>query len=273
MNEIKLSKEIFSRFGTIKRARGNFLYTAKGVRLTDLFLEGGRAVLGWGSDNSKCWTIFKNIISRGITGSYITDFNAYSKDSFTTQLDRSISFLLNSERKTYIFNNKEEALKTAININQSSVSVYKPWAWEDTKIETVECVVIASPLAWAQNIWILAVKRELNTLVLDQIKSLVLPAPLEAALIRSVWDLIKVIQNRSEKDWFIYDKILTKYWTRKGPWLFPKVKEDDYQNFVLHCLDCNIVISPFYTVPSIVPYGADFGVFKKLEKNPFTLNQ
>ncbi|MBP5284181.1 MAG: hypothetical protein J6Y93_05900, partial [Treponema sp.] len=67
-----MAEEIFKRWGTVKRARGNFLYTAKGVRLTDMFLEGGKAVLGWGSDNTSAWTVFKNILSRGLTGSYFT---------------------------------------------------------------------------------------------------------------------------------------------------------------------------------------------------------
>ena len=36
--------EISKRFGAIKRARGTFFYTEKGIRLTDLYLENGRAV-------------------------------------------------------------------------------------------------------------------------------------------------------------------------------------------------------------------------------------
>ena len=38
--------EIKKRYGIITRARGSFLYTQKNVRLTDLFQEGGRAILG-----------------------------------------------------------------------------------------------------------------------------------------------------------------------------------------------------------------------------------
>ncbi len=50
MTEIQnLANKIKNRYGTVKRARGSFLYTEKRIRLTDLFLEGGRAILGWGA--------------------------------------------------------------------------------------------------------------------------------------------------------------------------------------------------------------------------------
>ena len=98
-----------------------------------------------------------------------------------------------------------------------------------------------------------------------------IPAPLHAAIARSIYDLIAALSERQEKHWFIYDKILTKYWERKGPYLFPKVAKEKYSDFMLHCLNLGIVISPDYAVPSIVPFGADTGVFTALKNNPFEL--
>ena len=61
MNEIDfLAEEIFLRYGNVKRARGPFLYTEKGKRLTDLYQENGRAILGWGG--SSAFTMLKNAI-------------------------------------------------------------------------------------------------------------------------------------------------------------------------------------------------------------------
>ena len=95
--------EISNRFGNIKRARGTFLYTEKGVRVTDLYLEQGRAVLGWGNDNGTNGTSgflkFKNIINRGLTGSFNTDFSK--------QLDRAVSDLLNANCKAFVFSTEE----------------------------------------------------------------------------------------------------------------------------------------------------------------------
>ena len=97
-----------------------------------------------------------------------------------------------------------------------------------------------------------------------------LPFVLEVAITRSIYNLIKALQERQEKDWFIYDPVLTKYWNGEGPYLFPTVPKDNYRDFALHCLDCGLVISPDYNQPSIVPFGADRGVLTKLKNSPFT---
>ncbi len=266
---LNLSSEISSRYGTIKRARGPFLYTAKGRRLTDLFQEGGRAILGWGSDHTSAWTVFKNVLSRGINGSYDTDFGSSNVIS-KSRLSRSVSELFGSQRTAYVFDSKDKALRAALSVSSQSTSIFKPWNTENINWRVVDCIVFAPVLAWTDSTWIVAVDDELSIAAV-QLNGLAvkIPAPLEAAVTRSIYDLIKALQEREEKDWFIYDKVLTKYWTRKGPWLFPKVSEEQYGDFFVFCLDRGIVISPDYRQPSIVPFGADKGVFKELEKTPF----
>ncbi|MDE6349398.1 MAG: hypothetical protein K2K67_00135, partial [Treponemataceae bacterium] len=89
------------------------------------------------------------------------------------------------------------------------------------------------------------------------------------AVTRSLYDLAAAIKVRQEKDWFVYDTVLVSYWTRRGPYLFPKVPRAQYAAFVRHCLQHALVVSPCYEQPSIVPFGADFGVFRLLQRNPF----
>ena len=179
--------------------------------------------------------------------------------------------------KTQLATEDLDALKKGLAVSKDGTFVYRPWGGQGLDFQKADCVLIAPPLAWAQNLWVLALKQDIVLKKSDVLKenetvagsSLFIPAALEAALTRSFYDLIKALQVREEKDWFKYDKILSEYWTRKGPWLFPKVPEEKYADFMQHCLDCELVISPFYSVPSLVPFGADSGVFKKLEKNPF----
>ncbi len=64
----ELAAEIKKRYGFVRRARGCYLYTEKNVRLTDCFLDGGRALLGW--DGGKARTVFKDTLERGANGSY-----------------------------------------------------------------------------------------------------------------------------------------------------------------------------------------------------------
>ena len=271
MLELKnFSKEVFSRYGTIKRARKCFLYTEKGIRLTDLYQEGGRAILGWGGS---AFTVFKNVLERGITGSFLTDFSSPNGRE-RSQLERAISKLFDDERKVFVFSTKQAALKAAISISAESTSIFRPWNPVEVNWQNVDCIIFEPTFPWTSDIFILAVK---NFCIQPNLKEnefeneTFLSAPLCAALTRSVYDLIKAFNEREEKHWFIYDQIIMRYWKRKGPYLFPKIPESKYSDFVLHCLDCHLVISPDFNQPSIVPFGADKGNFTLLKNNPFKL--
>lgn len=276
MNEIvQLASDITSQYGIIKRARGCFLYTAKGVRLTDLYQEGGRAILGWGSSaGTSAFTVLKNVLSRGANGSFDTDFTPRADGSKKSQLARAVSALLASERTAYLFATKKDALDAALRVSPEHTSCYKPWV-QTVDWQTVEAAVIEPPLPMALPLWLLAVKsdlplsEDLNKELLEKTQRF--PAALCAAVTRSLYDLIAALKIREEKHFFVYDPVLTKYWERRGPYLYPKVPQDKYAGFVRHCLAQTLVISPVYNQPSIVPFGADRGVFRALENNPFPL--
>lgn len=260
-----LAAEIKERFGTIKRARNCFLYTAKGVRLTDMYQEGGRAILGWAGGSA--FTMFKNAMNRGVTGSFATDYEY--------QTVRAVQKLFESDRKLFYFNSYESALKSAVQFSATGTTVYKPWNPVAIEWNQQDAIVFAPALPWSQSIYIVAVKPGVVQKTLEDGKLITsnenIPAPLHAAIARSIYDLIASLSERQEKHWFIYDKVLTKYWERKGPYLFPKISKDRYNDFLIHCLNLGIVISPDYSVPSIVPFGADVGVFTSLKNNPFEL--
>lgn len=255
--------EISNRFGYVKRARGTFLYTEKNVRVTDMYLENGRAILGWGNDNGQTGTAsflkIKNLINRGLTGSFDT--------SFSKQLDKAVSDLLNAQCNAYVFFDLDKAKETALSISSQLVTYY-PWCGllcNNGIVSDFECVLLAPPLPWSDNLYILAVRKDITTLFLPERA----PAALVGGIARSIYDLIAELPKRTEKKWFLYDVYLKDYFIRKGPYLFPKMPEEKYDSFVKHCLDCNLAISPDYDIPSIVPYGADKGVFTLLKNNPW----
>lgn len=264
MDKLTFSKEIYKRYNVVKRARNCFLYTKKGVRLTDLFQENGRAILGW--DGKDAFTQLKNTLNRGVTGSFITEDKS--------RLKKSIEKLLDSDRCVFTFSSKSEALKAAILFSKDSTSVYKPWNPYDIQWKSVDSVIIEPPLPWTDSIYILAIKTEIvnqNTELVTEIllKQTEIPYPIQVGITRAIYNLIQALPERQEKDWFIYDTVLTKYWTRKGPYLYPKIPKEQYDSFILHCLDCGIVINPDYNNPSIVPFSADKGVFTTLKNKPF----
>jgi len=257
--ENDLYTEITKRFGTIKRARGTYLYTEKGVRLTDLYEEGGRAILGWGG--GAAFTMFKNVLERGITGSFNTDF--------TPRVSKAVSSLLASERKVFCFTSEASSRTAATALGFQTVSLWRPWNQDGINWSNEDCVLLEPPLPWTKSVYLLCVSLEALKSDNLEVHEDIIPAPLAAAVTRAIYDMIKVLQEREEKNWFLYDTVLTKYWTRKGPYLYPKISEKDYESFVLHCLDCNLVISPYYEVPSIVPFGVDKGVFTLLKRGDY----
>lgn len=258
-----LASEIYSRFGSVKRAKKCFLYTAKGVRLTDMFQENGRAILGW--EGGSAFTMFKNVLCRGIAGSFDTDFPYRTK--------RAVQELFASERELFVYYSKEEAFKAAVALSPAGTNFFRPWNSVEINWAEIDSIVFEPPLPWAEPVYFVAAKPDCvkdafeRGVVFSAGKKL--PAPLHAAIARSVYNLISALQVRSEKDWFLYDKVLSRYWERKGPYLFPKILKENYRAFALHCLDCGLVINPDFASPSIVPFGADKGVFTKLKNNPF----
>lgn len=262
-----LATELKKRYGPVTRARGAFLYTAKGVRLVDLYQENGRAILGWGE--SDAFGQLKNVLSRGLTGAFATPFSR--------RLENAVSALLDSKRKVYFFYSKKSALEASLSVSATDTAFFKPWTLSSAEWAARTCVILEPPLAFTEGLYILAVKdtveNELTLLrVSGHFATVSIPPALEACAARACYTLKKALCARNEKDWFLYDTALLSYWTRSGPYLFLKkdvITEKNYAAFLLHCLDCALVIHPQYGQTSIVPFGVDRGVFAKLVKNPF----
>ncbi len=260
-----LRAEITKRYGRVRRARGSFLYTKSGVRLTDLYREGGRAIFG--QREGGAFLRFKNALNRGETGFFDTDEKA--------NLVKSLCVLLNSQRTVYAVYGLENAFSAAAEFSSEEAALWLAWDPDKTNWSGKTAVIVAPPLAWGQDIFFVCIKPQdgKNQTVPDSryavLRGINVPSPLCAAFSRSIYDFLSSSLTMGEKDWFIFDTILTPYWHRKGPYLFPKIPEASYRAFLLHCLDAELVISPDYTVPSIVPFGAGRGVFGKLKKNPF----
>lgn len=288
-----MKEKIISQYGNIKRARGSFLYTAKGIRLVDMYQEAGRAILGWGSGNNKSMQMMKNAIDRGLTGSFPTDYENQLKRAIlqvfpdyshvrwynsSQSLGTALSSYLNFEiRKS---DNTEEELSDDTWLYSHGVSFWRPWFTDDwssvmkshLKLAvpeyeiTSDTRVICPPLPWA-NAGYFVIYKDTNT---DNIlPSDPCPAVYIAAVTRSFYDLALALQIRGEEQWKAFDSSLSPYFDRHGPYLITKVSKEKYEDFFLHCLNVGIVIAPSCQTPSIVPYGVSPGDFRKLDRNPF----
>jgi hypothetical protein len=258
-----LFSEVYKMYGAVTRARNCFLYTKKGIRLTDMYQEDGRAILGWAGDSA--YTQMKNAMNKGVSGSFITEGQG--------RVQKAVSKLLKSERKILYFAQKSDALKCGLLFSKDSTAFWKPWNNVQQDVGSIKSVVFVPTFPWTDSLYIVAIEENYyneNIELADFVKNqITVPFPVQAAVTRSVYNLIAALDERKETDWFIYDTILTKYWARKGPYLFSKVPQEKYDSFVMHCLSLGIVINPNFEGTSIVPFGADKGVFTKLKNLPF----
>lgn len=246
---------LFDRYGAVKRARGQYLYTQSGVRLVDMYMEGGRAALGWRT--GKALTVCKNTLNRGVVGSFIT--------AEQHRLVRAVQNLLPGYEDVRWYCGVDSCESVLRICTASGAVMWRPWEIQCT--EKSDLIYLVPPFPWAGEILIVASRSMRLTEVLPY--SDMIAPPVLAGMARALYDLLAEIPQRNESMWRVHDKILLKYWKRSGPYLYPVVPEDDYSRFFLHCLDCGLFISPVFTSASVVPHEVASGDFTQLKKRAY----
>ena len=313
-----LKDEIKKRYGNVKRARGIYLYTEKSVRLTDCFLDGGRAILGHGGGKAK--TAFKDCFERGANGFYDSGLLPAFEKSVKQLLPRNFTTIRLYTEKTaaplegisYSLESAREKADAAL--EQTSISLetsrekagaalkqtnyslessqkkvepvlWRPWLEISGKsteqptgypkiqiVHNVEgdfpaIVKIVPPFPYATELCVYAFSTACGEEMLQNLpKNDIVPAPLLAAFTRGFYDLKIALGTYTENDFKANSKVFEPFFIRNQCYLFPKIPEEKYKDFVLKCLDIGIVISPDYNVPSIMPWRANPGDLKKISK-------
>ena len=331
-----LKDEIKKRYGNVKRARGIYLYTEKSVRLTDCFLDGGRAILGHGGGKAK--TAFKDCFERGANGFYDSGLLPAFEKAVKQLLPRNfttirlytektaaplegISFSLESSREKAdaaleqtSFSLESSREKAGAALEQTGFSLESSREKADAALEQTSCVLessqkkaepvlwrpwleisgksteqptgypkiqivhnvegdfpaivkIVPPFPYATELCVYAFSTACGEEMLQNLpKNDIVPAPLLAAFTRGFYDLKIALGTYTENDFKANSKVFEPFFIRNQCYLFPKIPEEKYKDFVLKCLDIGIVISPDYNVPSIMPWRANSGDLKKISK-------
>ena len=295
-----LKDEIKKRYGNVKRARGIYLYTEKSVRLTDCFLDGGRAILGHGGGKAK--TAFKDCFERGANGFYDSGLLPAFEKAVKQLLPRNFTTIRLYTEKTAAplegigFSLENTQKKAGAALEQTSFSLessqkkaepvlWRPWLEISGKsteqptgypkiqiVHNVEgdfpaIVKIVPPFPYATELCVYAFSTACGEEMLQNLpKNDIVPAPLLAAFTRGFYDLKIALGTYTENDFKANSKVFEPFFIRNQCYLFPKIPEEKYKDFVLKCLDIGIVISPDYNVPSIMPWRANPGDLKKISK-------
>ncbi|MBQ4554963.1 MAG: hypothetical protein IJA53_07665 [Spirochaetaceae bacterium] len=295
-----LKDEIKKRYGNVKRARGIYLYTEKSVRLTDCFLDGGRAILGHGGGKAK--TAFKDCFERGANGFYDSGLLSAFEKAVKQLLPRNFTTIRLYTEKTAAplegisFFSESSPKKAGAAFEQTSFPLesarekaepvlWRPWLEISGKsteqptgypkiqiVHNVEgdfpaIVKIVPPFPYATELCVYAFSTACGEEMLRNLpKNDIVPAPLLAAFTRGFYDLKIALGTYTENDFKANSKVFEPFFIRNQCYLFPKIPEEKYKDFVLKCLDIGIVISPDYNVPSIMPWRANPGDLKKISK-------
>ena len=279
---IDIYAEIHKRYGNIRRARGYYLYTEKNVRLLDLWLDGGKAILGrrTGQANLVC----KQFLDKGLTGFLPTKADV--------QLQRALEALLPDYPviRWYETQDKAERLAGSVlrpdqNGTVRSLSVWRPFLDIDPASDPQEpigdSIMLVTP-AYPVPCGIIAAGSRFEECLPH---SDVLFPPLAYSLARAFFDLKRKMEELQIKEIKIEDghhsgtagrcarvshtivkkrqaalnrkaeaeRLIPCVWTQKGWYLFPHIPEAEYPAFFLQALDAHILISPEYGTPSILP--------------------
>lgn len=275
MENFDFESEITKRYGQIRRARGNFLYTQKNVRLLDMYLDNGASILGWSKGQSRLF--LKNTLDRG--------FSAAFTNGTPANLNRALKQLFAGFNVFKIYSCREDlqnafevykdfCAKTGTqNAQAENLTVWRPWQNFAASViaENLNCFAFVLPFSW-NGAQVFACKtdnpEELYALLPEDEP---VNKPLEAAYCRSIYDLIAELSVRSAEQYAQYDEILKKYWNRQGAYLLPKVSADKYKDFFIYCLENRVLISPCYEKPSIVPFGISAGSLTAIKNSSFQL--
>lgn len=302
---IDLKDAIQSRYGTVRRAREYHLYTSKGKRLLDLYQEAGSAILGWRAGKSKLvfksmldrgltgsfpceaegelvravqeilpqysevrWYASREKARRACAGFL----------DLWSEIPLMESPLLHPEASSDIGPGGDSPLSAAKSLH--GVQLWRPWldeafyamsdridsAFLHSVRETLDTMVLSAPLPFAGGITLAVFAPRSNEAIARIPPSDSVAPALLSALARSFYDLSAAIFARTESDWTVYDEFVGQWWDRRGPYLVPKMRPSRYAQFFYSCLDQGLLISPDYQVPSIIPFTADIGEFRALQR-------
>ena len=237
-------------------------YIQSGTRITDLWLDNGRAILGWGAGNARMY--FKTALIEVLLP---------SGDKYSQKLDALCElYLMILHFCIYTDKKVDKAFLCSNMVNHKKIPVYLPWlnygiddnSLSESKIKKEflsnkeTCVEIVLPFSW-QPATLLAFR---NSELQPKIPlSDSMPAPLCEAFCRSLYDLRLELPRRTAEDWALFDKDFAPYWHRTGPYLSYKGEKENYHDFFIHCLEQKLLIAPSYDMFSIVPYDVNEGVF------------
>ena len=285
---IDIVTEIRKRYGNVRRARGYYLYTEKNIRLLDLWLDGGKAILG--RRTGQAHLMCKQFLDRGLTGIIPTKADAQLARALQTVFPDYpvIRWYYSEEKARQIARSAYgEYTSSAHRLDNvataASVPVWRPFLGIDLVVDITDKTGSFGTAAETETVPLTLVTpvypMPCGIIVAAALFETVLPPsdalfpPLVYSLARSFFDLKRKEQEEDARKNAVnpsvrkglkqqqaafkrrtaVEELISALWTQKSCYLFPHIPRTEYAQVFSQALDAHILISPDYDQPSILP--------------------
>lgn len=254
---------------SVRRARGYRLYDLHGKRYLDLYLSGGRALLGYRPD--RVILELKNLISRGLMSEL--------PSVFEHRLSRALASILPDYPLVRVFATEERLIEAFSEFASPPVTISDPAVADASRDASSEPLIerwrpflpqspaphdgprvlvpsLPFPASFAPAVACIRGVPEARLPHSD----IVAPALL-GALLRSVFELRRFAERYREERWSRFE---APWWIRRGPYLIARCTRGEYSELFRRLLERGILINPDFPGPSIVPAEYTEGELKPL---------
>jgi hypothetical protein len=263
-------EELLRLLPRVLRARDFHLYTEEGKRLVDLWLQGGRAVLG--HKPPRVLLELKNAAERGLFSPFPHPLERRLTKALAVFFpDRSFRFY-NDPSSMYkalekAFPGESASLQPATipdpafpdsNVQKVTVTLWRPF------VEPVPKAPILLPvLPWPLGPAVLALDKSLDT---SFPQGELIPPVLLAPAARALYDLAAQIRNPSRQRYYRVEKAIVGVWQRRGIYLTTRVDREKYAELFKSFLEAGFLLPPQASEPVILPAVMSKGEETQLAK-------
>jgi hypothetical protein len=249
---------LLAKLPAIRRARFWRLYAYSGERFLDLWMDGGRSILG--AKGKSVGTGIKAAIDKGLTRPLPSVWESRLQKDFRNRWPLYPYALF--------FRTESGAARALRDLGKTEFRILRPFGeyldeGDSTKPPTIALSLLPCPSAFAPGLLLFADEN----LALEFSGELV-PAVQLAALATSLGEFDTFAEQYTERLWRRFDRYIAGVFERRGPYLLPLYPREMHPEYFLACLEAGLLLSPDYDSPSIIPGDFDEGELARLPRIP-----
>lgn len=263
--------ELLRLLPPIRRTRGNRLYAADGRRFLDLWLDGGRGILGDRDRHARMFA--SNAADKGLTRPYPGLYDA--------RFRRAVLAAWPAWKDMRVYSSEARAVEAAARILGAPATFADTVTRAGSPAPAAGAVALLRPFAPEPAGCALAIPRlpssapfspaclmARDTTTLAAETGEMVPQMLLYSGARALDSLATAgREGYGPELWARWDRRMASYFDRVGPWLLARVEEPSYPDFFSAALEGGALVSPAFDHACVIPPDFDDGELKKLAES------